>query len=249
MLPFLFITVSLADTPQQISQWIRSRADAGQTDQIRQFGTLPDGYPDRLTGWVRGQLARSAALALARFQEGSCQESSRLRVLAPGLMGVSEGATADAFEGSMFRLESTGCLPGVSLDEVASIYHSEDFRLAEMPGLDGLTITSGRTCLFSDAVPGILQSTRFCLKTGQRTSEALHLTHAALSENQQPAGQHMYLREEVVVLATIPDGVGIYRVTYTRAQDIGPAARVVLERTARSTQGRLYRALEEWLSR
>ena len=195
MLPLALLTSALAATPQQISQWIRARAESGQTSQISQFGTLPDGYAERVSRWVRSQLARSAALAVSRFQEGSCQESTRLRVLTPGLTGVSEGATADAFEESMFRLESTGCLMGVSLDDVARVYHSEAFRLAEMPGLDGLTITSNQTCLFSDAVPGILQSTRFCLRTGQREEDGLHLTHAALSENQQPAGQTMYLRE------------------------------------------------------
>ena len=149
----------------------------------------------------------------------------------------------------MFRLESTGCLEGVTLEEAARVYHSEEFRLAEMPGLDGLSISGERTCLFSDSVPGILQSTRFCLKTGQRQDADLHLTHATLLENQQPAGQTMYLREEIVVLAAIPEGVGVYRVTFTRAQDIGPGARMVLERTANTTQGRLYRALEDWLGR
>ena len=194
-------------------------------------------------------MAQSASLAVLRFREGRCEESSRLRVLSPGLTGVSEGATADAFEGSMFRLESTGCLPDVTMAEAAQTYHSKAFRLAEMPGLDALTISDERTCLFSDAVPGILKSTRFCLRTGRRADTDLHLTHASLWENQQPAGQTMYLREEIVVFATIPQGVGIYRVTFTRAQDIGPAAKLMLERTARNTQGRLYRALEEWLQR
>ena len=249
MLPLIFLTTAAAETPQQINQWIRARSDDGQTDQIQQFGDLPEGYPARLTRWVRSQLARSASLALSRFQEGRCEESSRLRVLSPGLTGVSEGDLADAFEGSMFRLESTGCLPDVTLDEAAKTYHSEAFRLAEMPGLDALTISEDRTCLFSDSVPGILKSTRFCLRTGRRADADLHLTHASLWENQQPAGQTMYLREEVVVFARIPEGVGVYRVTFTRAQDIGPAAKLVLERTARSTQGRLYRALEEWLRR
>lgn len=249
MLPLIFLSTAQAETPQQISQWIRSRSSTGQTEQILQFGDLPAGYPARLSRWVRSQLARSASLAVSRFQEGRCEESSRLRVLSPGLTGVSEGALADAFEGSMFRLESTGCLPNVTLDEAAQIYHSESFRLAEMPGLDALTISNEQTCLFSDAVPGILKSTRFCLRTGQRTDADLHLTHASLWENQQPAGQTMFLREEVVVFATIPQGVGVYRLTFTRAQDIGPAAKMVLERTARSTQSRLYRALEEWLQR
>jgi len=248
MLPFLFAT-AFATTPQQISQWIRTQTSTGQADEISRFGALPEGYPTRLTGWVRSQLARSVALAVARFQEGTCNESSRLRVLEPGLTGVSEGAIADEFEGSMFHMESTGCLPGVTLEDAARIYHSEAFRLAEMPGLDGLDISGEKTCLFSDSVPGVLRSTRFCLRTGRHNDDSLHLTHAALWENQQPAGQTMYLREEVVVFATIPEGVGVYRVTFTRAQDIGPAAKMVLERTARVTQGRLYRALEEWLGR
>lgn len=248
MLPLLLTTASAA-TPQQISQWVRARTAAGQTDEIGQFGELPDGYPVRLSSWVRGQLARSASLAVARFQEGTCKESTRIRVLSPGLTGVSEGPTADAFEGSIFRLESTGCLPGASLEDAARVYHSEAFRLSEMPGLDGLTVTGNTTCLFSDAVPGILSSTRFCLDTNEHAVDGIHLTHAALQENQQPAGQAVYLREEVVVFAEIPDGVGVYRVTFTRAQDIGSASRMVLERTAKMTQGRIYRSLEEWMRR
>ncbi len=245
----LLIAAAHAVTPQQVSQWIQSQTAADQLEELGRFGALPQGYPARITGWVRDQLARSTSLAVARFQEGTCQEGTRLRVLSPGLTGVSEGELADAFEGSIFRLESTGCLPGADLSDAARIYHSEAFRLAEMPGLTSLSITGDTACLFSDAVPGIMASTRFCLRTTEHTDEGLHLTHAALRDNQQPADQTMYLREEIVVLATIPDGVGIYRVTYTRAQDIGAASRMVLERTASLAQGRLYRSLEEWLAR
>ena len=107
MLPLL-LSSAFAATPQQISQWIQARTHAGQADSIGEFGALPEGYPDRLTGWVRRQLARNTATAVARFQEGTCQENSRLRVLSPGLTGVSEGEMADDFERSMFRIESTG---------------------------------------------------------------------------------------------------------------------------------------------
>ena len=100
MLPLIFLTTAAAETPQQINQWIRARSDDGQTDQIQQFGDLPEGYPARLTRWVRSQLARSASLALSRFQEGRCEESSRLRVLSPGLTGVSEGDLADGEVGA-----------------------------------------------------------------------------------------------------------------------------------------------------
>ncbi len=248
MLPLLLTTAS-ATTPQQTSQWVSARTTAGQANEIGQFGDLPDGYPARLSTWVRGQLARKASLAVARFQEGTCKESSRIRVLSPGLTGISEGPTADAFEGSIFRLESTGCLPGASLEDAARIYHSAAFRLAEMPGLDDLTITGRTACLYSGAVPGVLSSTRFCLDTEAHTDGEIHLTHAALQKNQLPAGQAMYLREEIVVFAEIPDGVGVYRVTFTRAQDIGSASRLILERTARMTQGRIYRSLEEWMGR
>ncbi|MFT5680544.1 MAG: hypothetical protein ACI8RZ_001450 [Myxococcota bacterium] len=248
MIHFLLAT-AYASTPQQISQWISTQTAPGQADELGQFGDLPEGYPNRLTTWVRSQLARSASMAVARFQEGTCQESTRLRVLTPGLTGVSEGPLADHFEGSIFRLESTGCLPGASLEDVTRLYHSEAFRLAEMPGLDGIDITDNSICLFSDAVPGILSSTRFCLNTDRHTADGLHLTHAALRENQHPAGQTMFLREEVVVFAAVPDGVGVYRVTFTRAQELGTASKMVLERTAKMAQGRIYRALEEWMDR
>ena len=132
-------------------------------------------------------------------------------------------------------------------DIVVAVFNVDGqfFAIEDVCTHDGAELAGGP--VDGDQVICPRHGARFCLRTGQREEDGLHLTHAALSENQQPAGQTMYLREEVVVFATIPDGVGVYRITFTRAQDIGPAAKVLLERTARTTQGRLYRALEEWL--
>jgi len=245
----LLSTLANASTPEDISRWVRSRpTPPGQLTEMTRYG-LDDGYASSLSRWVRGQLARQAALAVSRFQQGQCSETSKLRVLSPGFAGLS-GSNSSDFEGSVFRLETTGCLDVPDARTAEQTYHSAAFRTAEMPNLDHVTLSDDQVCLKSGAVPGIIAATDFCLSSSRFDADGLIVTHNALSTNHTANGAApVYYREEIIVFAQLDDGVGVFRMIWTRGQDIGTAGRTILQRTASSSQSRIYRSLEAWANR
>ena len=247
--------VAGAAEPAAIKQWVLSRpTPSAQLGEVARFGADSGGlsreYAAGLAGVVRSHLARRAAQAVSGFASGTCAESSQLRVIAPGSLGLPQTPLAEQFEASLFRLESTGCLAHGRAEQAEAVYLSTAFRLAEMPGLAAVDSRPDGVCLRSGAVPGVLEANDFCLKVSRYAEPGLSVLHAALSENRAGGGAApMFYREEVLVFAQVGDGVGVYRATWTRGQELGTAGRMLLQRTAASSQTRIYRALETWMAR
>lgn len=239
-----------AKTPAELSQWIHAQpTPTGQIQELTRFGVSGD-YAQGLTRWVRAQLARQTAIAAAAFRDGKCTERSTLTVHPPGFPGLGDDPTQARFEGSVFSLESTGCLDVPDMATAEKMYNSAAFRIAEMPNLAALTRSGSDLCLRSSAVTGIVDANDFCLTSSRTATDTLTVTHNALRTNNTAGGAApMYYREEVIVFAQLDGQVGLHRITWTRGQDIGMAGRTILQRTASSSQARVYRALEEWLSR
>ncbi|MFT4977749.1 MAG: hypothetical protein ACI8S6_003656, partial [Myxococcota bacterium] len=129
-------------------------------------------------------------------------------------------------------------------------YNSAAFRIAEMPNLSSLQRQGEELCLRSDAVTGIMAATSFCMTSRQLRGEGLSVTHNALHSNSTTQGAApVYYREEVIIFAQLDGQVSIYRMIWTRGEDIGIAGRAILQRTANGSQSRIYRALESWTRR
>lgn len=248
--PILLSAQLAASTPTEVSQWVRSRpTPAGQLQEMARFGVSTD-YAKGLARWVRSQLARKTAVAVAAFRDGNCTERSTLRVQAPGFPNLGDQDPQSRFEGSVFSLETTGCLAVPDMAAAEQVYNSEAFRVAEMPNLASLQQSGGTLCLRSDAVTGIVDATDFCLASSRMTADGLTVTHNVLRSNNTAGGAApVFYREEVIVFAQLDGRVGLHRIIWTRGQEIGMAGRTILQRTATSSQSRVYRALEAWLSR
>lgn len=246
----ILTTNVLASSPDDVSQWLLAQATPqGQLTEMQRFG-LSDDYAQHFTRWIRRQLATKAATAVSAFQDGRCDEASQLQVLSPGFPNLGTDEAITRFERSVFRLETTGCLTIPTLSLAEQIYNSADFRTAEMPNLAGLSRQGDSLCLRSNKVPGIMAATDFCLTSSRYQSPGLTVTHNALSINNTNSGTApIYYREEVIIFAQLSDRVGLYRMIWTRGQEIGMAGKAVLQRTASGSQSRIYRALEAWSQR
>lgn len=242
--------------PGAVSQWVMGRpTPASQAREVQRFGggegqALSSEYAVALSRVVRSHLARRAAQAAGRFAAGTCEASSQLRVIEPGSLGLPQVPMAAQFEASLFRLESTGCLAKGSVTAAEEIYLSSAFRLSEMPGLARLEERSDGVCLQTLAVPGVVEANDFCQKVSRYAEPGLSVIHAVLSENRSQGGAApVYFREEVLVFAQVGEGVGVYRATWTRGQELGTAGRILLQRTASGSQSRIYQSLEAWMQR
>lgn len=236
-----------ASSPDDVSQWLLAQpTPPGQLTEMSRIG-LSEDYTQHFTRWVRQQLAQHAAVAVSAFRDGNCDESSQLQVLSPGFPSLGTSAPIKHFEGSVFRLETTGCLAIADLSLAEQTYNSAAFRTTEMPNLADLRSQGDQLCLRSNRIPGVVSATDFCLTSSRYQDTGLTVTHNALSINNTDSGAApVYYREEVIIFAQLSERVGLYRMIWTRGQEIGMAGKTILQRTASSSQSRVYRALEEW---
>ena len=243
----LMMSLAHADTPETIQQWILSRpTPAGQLTEVQRFG-LSEHYARNLTQWVRIQLASHTRSAVQVFQQGTCEEVSQLQVQAPGFAGLPAEDTSGRFEGSVFRLETTGCLIAPDMATAEQVYNSSAFRTAEMPNLAALHRRGDQICLRSNAVAGVMAATNFCLTSSRMQLDNITVTHNTLTQNNTENASPIFYREEIIVFAQLSEQVAIYRMIWTRGQDIGMAGKAILQRTAGNSQSRIYRALENWM--
>ena len=59
--------------------------------------------------------------------------------------------------------------------------------------------------------------------------------------------QPLYLREEVIVLSQIPNGVALYRASFSRSQDLGTTSKYILRNTVDNSQTKIRDGLYEMI--
>lgn len=247
----VFSSIATATTPTELSMWLNQQSFGPEPQAI--FSLYPNinsVFFTEITKWTRNQLNRSAQAALKNFQSDICNESSLFKALEASKITPSAGIAEQNFVNSIILIESAYCIPSVTLEKAFTVFMSPEFRMDVMPHVDRITPTPYGHCVESSGITGILLPSTYCVTNKIRKSHDAIIVHSSLfSVEQGSAYQPLYYREEVLVFSTLSTGVGLYRATFTRSDDLGVTSKYILRTTLDSSQTSIREGYVDWLQR
>ena len=245
------LSLSLASA-NPTDAWLRQQSiPNGVHQSIARYGTVRDQFTQHLTPWLRRRISYLASSAHSKFLAGQCKPATYFKVFTSDNVPFDINSTESAFINSIFRIESAYCIQGSTVEEVYQTFMSSEYRLDVMPRLGQYSHNGRQTCIGTDAVPGVLKPSHYCLSVQSQKTDSSIISHSILNESTfNSTHQPVYYREEVLVIAKVSSDVtGIYRVTFTRSDDLGMASKFLIQSTVDSSQESIYSGLEKWLDR
>ena len=232
--------------------WLRQQATPkGVHHSISQYGSLKSQFPQQLTPWLRRRISYLASSAHSKFLSGKCKPATYFKVFTADSVPFETSKAESAFINSVFRVESAYCIQNSTVEQVYATFMSSEYRLDVMPRLGDYSHNGSQTCIGTEAVPGVLKPSSYCLSVNTQKTDKSIVSHSILKNSTFNSDhQPVYYREEVLVIAEVsPNTTGIYRVTFTRSDDLGMASKFLIQSTVDSSQGAIYSGLEKWLGR
>ena len=230
--------------------WLRKQATPkGVHQSMTEYGDLGSQFPQQFTPWIRRRISYLASSAQSKFLSGQCKESTYFKVFTADSVPFDTQSTEKNFVNSVFRVESAYCIQNASVAEVYTTFMSSEYRLDVMPRLGRYSHNGQETCIGTEAVPGVLKPSQYCMTVNTLKKTDSIVSHSILNNSTFSSGyQPVYYREEVLVIAAVSSQTtGIYRVTFTRSDDLGMASKFLIQSTVDSSQEAIYSGLEKWL--
>lgn len=242
----------LADalTPADISAWMSTAPTPPHGQFFHEYGPLSEEFHTHLLTWSNQQLRRSAKSVSTLHQKDSCTEGALFKSMNPDSVAPKGSQDEQRFVESLFLIESSYCLPDISVDRAYSVFMSKDFRLDVMPQVVGFTQQGNTSCVESSGVTGILLPSKYCTFNRAKRDENTVVVYTSLSSAYtDSAHQPLYFREEVIVFSQLSSGVAVYRATFSRSQDLGTTTKYLLRNTVSSSQRNIRDGYYEWLTK
>jgi hypothetical protein len=240
----IFSQVHASDFPSDLFAIPPTRADSLALTMA--YGGVREEYARDLHLWLRTQLESAAKASLVRAEKGDC--SSKVRFLDIHAQQPPKPSTEGetVFVDGIFATESSYCLQGASAHRVHDIYMGVSFRETAMPGMASYTTSETGSCTLSDSIAGLMLATEYCSHFSKKTEGGMITVYGTLSSSAQgPKRQPIYLRDEIIFFAPIGDDVLLYRLTYTRGQDLGAVGKYFLSKTMVIGQNSIEDALNK----
>lgn len=231
--------------------WLRQQATpAGIHQSISHYHNLENPFPQQITPWLRRRISFLASSAQSKFLSGQCKDSTYFKVFTADSVPFQTQGIEKTFVNSVFRIESAYCIQNSTVDKVFSTFMSSEYRLDVMPRLGQYSYDGHETCIGTEAVHGVLKPSRYCMAVNTLTRDKSIVSHSILKKSEFNSDyQPVYYREEVLVIAQVSEKTtGIYRVTFTRSDDLGMASKFLIQSTVDSSQESIYKGLERWLN-
>ena len=253
MLPLLFllsIQPTQALVPSAVYAWIEESSSTKHAEFFHDYGTLSEDFHRLLQNWTKTQLQRSAKSSNTLLQQDKCTEGALFKSMNPKTIAPSSSDLEQRFIESLFLIESSYCLPNVTLQKAYDVFMSTEFRLDVMPQVVGFTKTGSSSCVQSAGVTGILLPSKYCTYNRHiEDSQSIVVRTSLSSAYTDEAHQPLYFREEVIVFSQLNTGVAVYRATCSRSKDLGTTTKYLLRNTVSSSQSNIRDGYYEWLNK
>lgn len=246
-----FFIIDLAIAATTPYSWIQAQTTSIESQDL--MLTYPDLRAEFANGtfsWLKTQMARSANAAYKNFSNNNCQEGALFKSMDAKMLFPDATETEATFVSSLILVESSYCLPNVQLDHAYKTFMSPDFREDVMPQVIKFTNNNHISCVQSEGITGLLKPSQYCSK-----DHVLHLENAILLRSslktveQGSAFQPLYIREDVMLFVQMQDGVGVYRGSFTRSDELGSTGKYILRSTVESSQNNIRNEYYEWLQK
>jgi len=231
-----------------IYQWLSKDSVSKSKKILTEYPGMNDLFAQNFLKWTKGQLAKSAASALRTYKVGECSDGAFFKVVDGKKIFSSLSEVEMQFINSLFLIESSYCLTDTNLQEAYEVYMSPEFRMDVMPRVKDFTLTNNGYCISSEGIPGLILPAYQCSRSQIKQSDNTILVHNTLeSRKMGPKFQPLHYREEVILFVSIPNGVALYRGTFTRSVEIGMTSKYILSSTVESSQNDIRTQYQEWL--
>ena len=246
---YLFLTLSTAvalDTAD-LKKWITNNS-ANSKIILSEYPNLSSHFVDGFLKWSQGELSKSTTSAFSNFKNGRCSDGSFFKIVDGTKVFPNSSETELIFMNSVFLIESSYCLTDTTLTEAFDVYRSPEFRIDVMPRVKDFSIQNNTTCIRTEGVTGITLGSRYCSRSTIKQTSDYILIHNALDSRYTGADyQPLFYREEILLFYSIPNGVALYRGTFTRSVDIGFTGKYLLQNTVNASQSDIQEQYQEWL--
>lgn len=252
MLSLLYSSIisAYALEPATVYSWIGSNAPAYHAKFFHDYGNMSEEFHSTLLKWSNTQLKRAGKSAVSLHASDQCNEGALFKSISPKSVTSTSSELESRFIDSLFMIETSYCIPDVTLQHAYDVFMSKEFRLDVMPQVIGFTKTANGACVRSDGVTGILLPSEYCTDHRQTQDDRNILLYSSLysaytDEDHQP----LYFREEIILFSQLSNGVAVYRMTFSRSGDLGSTTKYLLRNTVSSSQGRIRDGYYEWLQK
>lgn len=251
MLLLAFLQNVLALSPSSAHKWILSLPTSVETQTIiSQYNGLSAEFSSQLFSWMNQQLAKSSRSALSNHQENNCTESNLFKIVDGQKLFPTLSETEKKFTDSLVLVETAYCLPNINLEQAYSVYMSEEFRTDVMPQVISFQKNGSIYCTKGSAILGVIKPSQYCQFSHTKKDEgSIVLRNALHSVASGDSFQPFYIREEIISFVQMKDGVGFYRATFTRSDDLNSASKYILRTTVDSSQSNIREQYYDWLKK
>ena len=249
---YLFCTLSLASalSTANLKKWIASNNRLTSKSILAEYPNLSPYFIDNFLRWSQAELSKSTASAFSNFQSGRCTEGAFFKIVDGTKVLPNSSDVELLFMNSVFLIESSYCLTDTTLTEAFDVYRSAEFRIDVMPRVKEFSIQNNLACIRTEGVAGITLGSRYCSNSTVRKTPDYILVHNALESRYTGSNyQPLFYREEVLLFFAVPNGVALYRGTFTRSVDIGFTGKYLLQNTVNASQSDIREQYQEWLRR
>jgi hypothetical protein len=196
----------------------------------------------------KGAISKKRCICFANIKAGDCSDGAFFKVVDGKKIFSSLSEVELQFINSLFLIESSYCLTDTNLQEAYDVYMSPEFRMDVMPRVKSFTLTNYGYCIASEGIPGLILPAYQCSRSQVKQSDNTILVHNKLETRKIGSKfQPLHYREEVILFVSIPNGVALYRGTFTRSVDIGMTSKYILSSTVESSQNDIRTQYQEWL--
>ncbi len=246
---YTFHSQAFALEPTNTYAWVLEQRPTNHQSHFHSYGDLSEPFHEHLLSWVNRHLAKSAKATISLHQQGSCSESALFQSMTPNIVAPESSEIEQQFINSLFIIESSYCLPQATLENTYNVFMSSVFRESYMPQVAEYTPNNYGACIQSSGITGILLPSYYCARLNVHKDDSHILIYSTLdSVTIDDKHEPLYLREEIIVLSKVPNGVALYRASFSRSQDLGTTTKYLLRNTIDNSQDKIRNGLYDMIN-
>jgi hypothetical protein len=213
--------------------WVDSlEVDPRILQELERFATDEGEWPantaERLTQTFRGRVRDDVGRAVARIENGELEPWVRVDYLSPEDFAKGREETRDKrgrkFEEGVIRTEQLAFFPGQTTapETALELFVDPDFRMRTSSRIETIYSENDLSCIKTKGMWGLLDPTWTCNRIQILAEDGVTAEHSQVVSN--PEGedfQTVYFKESLKVFISIPDGLALYYINYTRSAKLG----------------------------
>jgi hypothetical protein len=224
-------------TVSDVVEWSRGLpVDPRAVDQVNRYSAeendLGDDYASQMAGRLRALLIRDAANALRDLSAAPAEPRVEVAFPDPGFADPDrrepDSKARRRFEEGFIRIEALVFLAAgdVEPERVLRMYSDPSFRMEMSSRIKRIWTEDSLSCVEVNGVKGLLSPTYGCNRVDEIARPSWASQHSQVVSN--PGGddyQTTYFKESLKTFVSVPGGLVLHYINYTRAVKLGSIKR------------------------